>query len=346
MSTLSTWSLFLLEKILYILHYFKHLLTYFFLDGTPPLPVHCPTESAHPAVMITRTGSGAGRDIALHLVKMGYTVLAGIRNQEEGESLEELTKRVFLEEDLGVVKRSGKIIPVILNLSAPSTILSAKQFISNTLKELGIPLIALINNSGVNSSLPNELMCHAYIKYALEVRLFGAVKLTQELLPLLCESRGRIINIGSMTQRMLYRNSGVHSPTQNAIGLITDVWRRELSKIGVVSCVIEPGVFRSTFQSPHQKVITEDFVELAETIFTGMLNENLLKYYVKGLDEMSTRVEHLAKTAPTSEHVIDALTHGLTSRWPKSVYTVGWDARLLKLIKITIGRNLWDSAMS
>ncbi|KAK9728048.1 hypothetical protein K7432_001364 [Basidiobolus ranarum] len=345
MTTLSTMILHFLERILYILHYYKNLLAYFLLDGTPPLLVHYPTKSVHPAVMIARAGCGAGRDMAIHLSKQGYTVLAGIRNQEEGEILKELAKRIF-SEDSSTVQRNGKILPVIVDLSSPPTIIKAKKYIFSTLKELDIPLIALINNAGINSSLPNELQSHAYIKHALEVRLFGAVKLTQELIPLLSESKGRIINVGSMTQWILYRNSGIHGPTKSAVELITDVWHKELRKVGIVSCIIEPGVYRSAFQEPYQKTLTEDFVDLAETIFTGMLDETMLKYYVDGLEEMSTRVEHLAKVAPTPELVINALVHGLTSRWPKHVYTVGWDARLLKLIKITIGRSLWESAMS
>ncbi|ORY01537.1 NAD(P)-binding protein [Basidiobolus meristosporus CBS 931.73] len=321
-----------------MLHYIKCLLAYLLFDGTPPLIVHCPTPSAHPAVMLTRAGSGAGRDIALSLGKQGYTVIAGIRNQKEGEDLEMLFQEALLNEP-NLIGKAGRILPVMVDLSAPSTIVETRNVIVNHLKEMELPLVALINNTGLNICLPNELASQAYVKHALEVRLFGVVKLTQALVPSLRESQGRIINIGSITQWMLYRDSGNHGPTKKTVDLISEVWQHELRQVGVVSCMVEPGVYRSAIHDPSQKIVTEDFVDLAETIFTDQLNDALLKYYIDGLDEMSTRIEHLARVAPTSEQVIHALVHGLTSRWPKNVYTVGWDAHIQKLIKLIIGRK-------
>ncbi len=64
-------------------------------------------------------------------------------------------------------------------------------------------LWAIVNNAGVLWGFEVELTDLEYFKETMEVNGFGPIRVTKAFLPLLRQSRGRIVNITSMGSKLL-----------------------------------------------------------------------------------------------------------------------------------------------
>ena len=135
------------------------------------------------AVLITGTSSGIGKACALHLDRLGYQVLAGVRKIADGAALQKIA--------------SPRLIPVYLDVTDGSTIAAAKALAAQATGERG--LFSLVNNAGLGLAGPLEFQPVAELRQQMEVNLFGVVAVTQSMIPLLRQGRGRIINIGSIS---------------------------------------------------------------------------------------------------------------------------------------------------
>ena len=79
--------------------------------------------------------------------------------------------------------------------------------ISNAVEEVqksGVSLRAIVNNAGISAFGYTELLKFDRYQKNMDVNFFGTVRMTQKFLPLLRQSKGRIINIGSIGARMVF----------------------------------------------------------------------------------------------------------------------------------------------
>lgn len=136
-------------------------------------------------VLLTGASSGIGRRTMEHLCLCGYTVVAGCLNVEEVESMRR--------------EAIPGVVPIILDVTRHSDCVSAVNFVREEMHRLQYPLIAIVNNAGVLFSGPAEFLPLEKARYMFECNFFGAADLIQQVLPLLRESCGRIINMSSFT---------------------------------------------------------------------------------------------------------------------------------------------------
>jgi NAD(P)-dependent dehydrogenase (short-subunit alcohol dehydrogenase family) len=74
-----------------------------------------------------------------------------------------------------------------------------------------------------------------------EVNLFGHIAVTQALLPALIRSKGRLINISSVGDRIAMATYGPYAATKFALEAVSDSLPREIAPFGVQVVVVEPG---------------------------------------------------------------------------------------------------------
>ncbi|KAJ8314166.1 hypothetical protein KUTeg_008727 [Tegillarca granosa] len=140
----------------------------------------------------------------------------------------------------------------------------------------------------------------------LDVNLFGMTEMNRQFLPLLRNSRGRIINMVSMAGRM-------------AVPSMT----REVRCQGVSVHVIEPGIFDTKLL-----IKNADFEDAISSTFQ-QVDEKRQEYY--GFNFPATEgtrltiFRHRASSSRTYQ-VVDAYVDALTARFPKTRYVVGLDA--------------------
>ncbi|MFC9737890.1 SDR family oxidoreductase [Streptomyces noursei] len=166
--------------------------------------------------LVTGASSGIGAAVAAALVARGYHVL--------GTSRDPLTVAAPLP---GV-----RYLPLDLADEAGIEACAAAAG----------PVDVLVNNAGESQNGPFEELPMAAVRRLFQLNVFGAVRLTQLVLPGMRErGHGRVVMIGSMLASfpLAYRSSYVAAKA--ALKGFADAARREVAPYGVALTTVEPG---------------------------------------------------------------------------------------------------------
>ncbi|MDP3209060.1 MAG: SDR family NAD(P)-dependent oxidoreductase, partial [Rhodoglobus sp.] len=175
------------------------------------------------AVLVTGASTGIGRATALLLHERGFTVYAGVRRPEDGASLR--------------AAASDRLVPLIIDVTDPEAIAAAAGEITRA----GVALVGLVNNAGIAAAAPLEFVPLADFRHQLEVNVVGQLAVTQAMLPLLREDRGRIVNITSVAGLFAGPMLGPYHASKWALEAMTDTMRMELAPWGIRVSAVEPG---------------------------------------------------------------------------------------------------------
>jgi NAD(P)-dependent dehydrogenase (short-subunit alcohol dehydrogenase family) len=96
---------------------------------------------------------------------------------------------------------------------------------------------------------PSEEVSLDKVEWLFDVNVFGVYRVTQAFLPLIIESRGRIVNIGSIAGNIGIEFLGPYSMSKHAIEAYTDALAAELRRFDVHVSVIAPGDYASNIWS-------------------------------------------------------------------------------------------------
>lgn len=167
---------------------------------------------------------------AKRLNEYGFTVFAGCLFPE-GQGPKDLASSV---------KYPDKLILVKLDVCCDQSVKSAFELIRTSLNN-NEQLWAVVNNAGI--ALPNEFeWCDIEddFKRTFEVNLFGVVRVCKAAIPLLRESKGRIVNISSMASKDSVITLSSYSASKAAVTSLSRTLRRELRKFGINVICVEP----------------------------------------------------------------------------------------------------------
>lgn len=173
-------------------------------------------------MVVTGASTGIGLDACRELAARGFRVFGSVRRREDARSLEE----------------SGATA-VVLDVTDAGSVRAAAERVREL--RAGTPLVGLVNNAGIASPGPLELLDLEEFRRVFEVNVLGVVAATQAFLPQLKESRGRIVNISSVSGRMATPFTAPYAASKFALEAISDCLRRELHPFGVGVVVIQPG---------------------------------------------------------------------------------------------------------
>ncbi|XP_066205430.1 17-beta-hydroxysteroid dehydrogenase type 2 isoform X2 [Saccopteryx leptura] len=204
-------------------------LLYIYLSGQELLPVD------QKAVLITGGDSGIGHALSKYLDELGFTVFAGVLN-ENGSGAEELRRTC-----------SNRFSVLQLDVTNSQQIKDAYSKVVQKVQNRG--LWAVVNNAGI-LGLPTdgELIPMTHYKECMAVNFFGAVEVTKTFLPLLRKSKGRLVNISSMAGGVPLLKLAAYGSSKAALTMFSAIMRQELSKWEVKVSVIQPGGFKTTGQ--------------------------------------------------------------------------------------------------
>ena len=146
-----------------------------------------------------------------------------------------------------------------------------------------------------------------------EVNVFAPVSLIQEFHDLLLESKGRIVNVGSVAGEITTAGNGQYSASKHALRSANDAMRPVYAKAGVSVSLVEPGYVRSQMCDPKKRGFCD----------------------------------HLGPEETTTPAYVDALT----SPRPKSNYVVahlggGWSANVWTPVIRSLPTRLFDRITS
>jgi NAD(P)-dependent dehydrogenase (short-subunit alcohol dehydrogenase family) len=183
-------------------------------------------------VLITGTASGIGRAATTAFLERGWHVLAGLRDAEARATL-------FAEDEA----RFGDRLELLeLDVTREWDRRRARARV----EALG-GLDCLINNAGYGLFGALENLEEAQLRAQFEVNCFGAIFLTQALLPALRRRRGTLLNVSSVFGALGFPLAGGYCGSKFALEGFTEALRLELAPHGVRVGLVEPGNHRTRF---------------------------------------------------------------------------------------------------
>jgi NAD(P)-dependent dehydrogenase (short-subunit alcohol dehydrogenase family) len=180
-----------------------------------------------PTVAITGAGSGLGRELAFGFSTKGYHVFGTARSVNETAE--------FQNQSAG----DGGITLTITDITKEEQVKNWKDQVKKVLNGDGLDL--LINNAGVLTPGPMEVLSLNAVRREFEVNVFGSLATINAFLPLLRKAKGRIVQIGSMTGRFPLPFSGPSSASKAAMEAFADVYRTELKPFSIDFIMVQPG---------------------------------------------------------------------------------------------------------
>ncbi|MEX0447449.1 SDR family NAD(P)-dependent oxidoreductase [Xenorhabdus sp. SGI246] len=273
----------------------------FTLKSTPPQGKY---------VLITGASTGLGRETALYLAEKGFQVIGCVRQQEDGEKL-------------AADCTSGRIAPLIIDVTDENSIITAAAQVSEKVGEQG--LWGLVNNAGICISAPLECVSSDLLRNQLEVNLIGQLAVTRAMLPLLRRSEtARLINVTSGLGTVAIPYLGAYSAAQFAKEGLSDALRRELAPMGIMVSVVSPGIIWTPIWN---KIAVEG--EKAISLAPDEVSDLYRNTYLNFLQAIKQSARY-SRTTPA--HVASAIFSALTSAKPKTRYRVGSDIRRAALL--------------
>ena len=118
-----------------------------------------------------------------------------------------------------------------------------------------------------------------------EVNLFGAVELTNALIPTLQKSdSGRIVYVSSLVGRMSLPFMGIYSASKFALEAIADAQRIELAHTPLEVVLVEPGPIKTHFSSTCVKE-ADQFLSIDKSRFSDLYERYFHQRRTSGMAE-------------------------------------------------------------
>jgi NAD(P)-dependent dehydrogenase (short-subunit alcohol dehydrogenase family) len=253
-------------------------------------------------VLISGCSTGIGRATAVRLARAGWDVFAGVRREEDGESVR--------------AEAPERIRPVTLDVTDAATIEAAAAAVREATGTAGLG--GLVNNAGVTVQGPLEFLPPDDLRRQLEVNVVGQIAVTQAVMPEIRAATGRIVNMGSVGGRVAHPMLGPYAASKFAIEALTDALRKELRPWGIHVVVVEPGSMATEIWSKGQRGAEQ----VRESI-----GERGRELYGDALDKIAAIAAKTGERGASPDKVAKVVERALTAGRPRTRYLVGADAR-------------------
>lgn len=249
------------------------------------------------SVLITGATSGIGRAAAERLAADGYIVYAGARSVSDIEKLNKI----------------DGIVAIRLDVTIQKDIDDAVRFIEAE----GRGLWGVVNNAGVNVIEPLIEVDESNLDFLFDVNVYGVVRITKAFAPMIIESKGRIVNISSISGVLSggLPGYGMYTMSKHAIEAYTDQLAFEMDGFGVRVSAIEPGNFGTDIGTSRCKRMIAHSSDREYVYFADVMQEYLdrCKEYI---------ADGGVSSSPPPDLVVDAISHALFDENPKEHYLV------------------------
>lgn len=229
----------------------------------------------------------------------------------------------------GEAIRGTGVEPLILDITEPDHVLALAARVHDD--PHGRSVRALVNNAAVQANVPIEVFAIDEWRRMFEVNLFGQVAVTQAMLPALMRSKGRVVNISSVGGRVAMATYGPYAATKFALEAVSDSLRREMAPFGVGVVVIEPGAVRTEM--------------LGRAIATGgelvsAMTPAQSRRYGALVHAVNAQAVASTESGVPADAAADVIVRAVTARRPRTRYTVGREAAMIRWLPFLPDRTL------
>jgi NAD(P)-dependent dehydrogenase (short-subunit alcohol dehydrogenase family) len=259
--------------------------------------------------LVTGASSGIGFATVLELARSGYKVYAGYRDPRK----------------LLAMRRAFKGLSVSLIRLDVDRSASVRDAVRGLLRREG-RLDALVNNAGFAMAGLWEDLSDKELSAQFETNVFGVLRVCREALPALRASRGRVVNIGSVSAFNATPMLGAYAASKHALRAITGALRMEEKPLGVLVSEVDPGLVRTSIleatRTPDVYRRGGSFLPEAYTHQQAMIERKMQR--AEDVKVVAKKVAQiLAEANPIAHHWVNrgsAFTHTLKWILPEIVW--------------------------
>jgi len=199
-----------------------------------------------PVWFITGCSTGFGRELAKHVLELGYRTVVTARNPSDVKDLEGLGEALVLK--LDVTDQS----------QVDAAIKAAEQ------KYGGIDV--LVNNAGIGYFAAVEESEEKEVRRMFEINVFGLSRMIQAMLPGMRWRRtGLIVNVSSVAGLRSFPALGFYNATKFAVEGLSEALWQEVEPLGIKVMLVEPSGFRTDWAGRSANESKKQIADYAAT---------------------------------------------------------------------------------
>eukprot|EP01083_Nonionella_stella_P078789 215828_1 len=297
-----------------------------------------PTDIGQKVILITGCDTGFGHATALKLsIELEYRVIATCLKQESVDQMQSNKQYT----------KNGSTA-VLMDVTKKEDIERVKQFAIQYLEQTdGLEFWGFVNNAGIGIQGSFEVVPKELSEYETNVLYKGPVDICRAFLPLLpgrknwkqlqsgtssivktSNNGGRIVNIASVGARCIVPVLPRYCAMKAALASFSHAMRMDISpRFGIWVSSVEPG----GYMTPIVQKSMFWFKQVEKKVKENNEAELLDIYEFPDLNKMQKVYDKAAKTRGKSimfndniNEVVDCIIHGLTAKYPRRSYEVGW----------------------
>ena len=254
------------------------------------------SSSNQKVAVVTGSSSGIGFETSLTLARNGFLTYATMRNLGKGATIQ------------SVATIEGLRIRVVqLNVTEERSINDAIHSIKSDVGKIDV----LVNNAGYGLNGAFEDLAMEEIKAQYETNLFGVIRVTQAVLPIMRKQKsGIIVNISSGAGRFGYPGGSAYVSTKFAIEGLSESMAYELEPFGIRVVLVEPGVIKTNF---------------VNSIVAAKKSQDPNSPYAQLMQNVATSFQHMIEGGSSTDVVAKVVLKAVTSENPTLRYLAGND---------------------
>lgn len=255
--------------------------------------------------IVTGSSSGIGFETSLLLARNGFYTYVTMRNIDKSKAITNL-------------KQTEKLSLEVLQLDVTSdeSVKEATQKITNEQERIDV----LVNNAGYALVGPFEELSIEEFKEQFETNVFGVIRVTQAVLPIMRNQNcGTIVNISSIAGKIGFPLTSAYVSSKFALEGVSESMAYEIEQFGIKVILIEPGVIKTNF---------DNNLKIGKRVHNNQ-NSSYAEMTQKRITGFKSRFENGSPSIDVAKVILKTIT---SENPTKLRYLVGNDA--FKLIKI------------
>jgi NAD(P)-dependent dehydrogenase (short-subunit alcohol dehydrogenase family) len=246
--------------------------------------------------VVTGASSGIGYETSLTLARNGFVTYATMRSLNKAENI----KSAAEEEKLPL-----KIVQ--LDVTDDESVKDAMQSIISEASGIDV----LVNNAGYGLVGALEDLAMEEIKSQYGTNLFGVIRVTQAVLPIMRKQKsGIIVNISSAAGRFAIPGQSAYVSTKFAIEGLSESIAYELEPFGINVVLIEPGIVKTS---------------MTNNMVIAKKSQDPSSPYYRLIENAVSSIEHGLETRSSPDVVAKVVLKAVTSENPNLRYLAGKD---------------------
>ena len=198
--------------------------------------------------LVTGVSSGLGKAIAETIIESGDFVIGTFRKQAQVDNF-----------DISYKEKAKGILLDVTNMEA---IERQVTYIKDTYGKIDF----LVNNAGIGFAGAIEEASIEEVRQIFEANFFGALKLSQAVLPIMrAQKSGHIVQISSHAGVKSTAGFGIYNASKFALEGFSEALALELEPLGIKVTIVEPGPFRTNFAGHSLHMANKEIEDYAAT---------------------------------------------------------------------------------